>query len=110
MKKITFMVQGSSAQPYEVIFTKGEDAPVATCSCKAALMGQICKHRIRIIEGNSEGVISENIDEIPIVLDWVFGSSLAETLAVLAIAETELEQAKKRVTEAKKNVSSAMRP
>ncbi|WP_317201456.1 hypothetical protein [Janthinobacterium sp.] len=110
MQTITFLVQGSSDAPYEVAFTKNSTALFATCTCKAGLMGQYCKHRAIILDGQIEGIVSNNTADVASVVDWLHGSNLAEILASLSTAEAALERAKKHVSDIKKTLSNAMRP
>ena len=110
MQKIIFSVQGSSSEPYEVVFQKNASSISATCTCQAGAMGQSCKHRVSILNGGQDGIVSGNESEIPVVISWLPGSSIAAAMASLTEAEAEFEKIKKRVTAAKKQLSAAMHP
>ena len=110
MKEILFLVQGSSLEPYNVIFQNDDSVLSATCTCQAGTMGQVCKHRLSILEGSASGIVSGNESEIATVISWLPGSKLALAMSSLAEAEAELEKAKKRVASSKKQLASAMHP
>ncbi len=109
METIQFLVQGSADEPYEVTFQKAGDNLSAFCTCAAGQNGQYCKHRFQILEGNTEGIVSRNSEQVPTVVAWLPGTDVAEAMAALAAAEREFDRAKKIVTNAKKNLASAMR-
>jgi hypothetical protein len=46
---IEFLVQGSASEPYETVFDKKDDNVTGTRSCPAGVIGQCCKHRVRIL-------------------------------------------------------------
>ena len=92
-----FEVQGSAAEPYTVTFTLEEDNFNAYCTCPAGKKGQYCKHRFSLMASEPE------------IKAWIQGSDVEEALSVLAEAEHELAQIKKRVSAAKKAVAVAMR-
>jgi len=109
MQTIKFLVQGSADEPYEVTFQKEGKNLSAFCTCAAGQNGQYCKHRFQILEGNTEGIVSGNIEQVSTIVAWLPGTDVAETITALAIAEREFDRAKKVVTNAKKNLASAMR-
>lgn len=57
-----------------------------------------CKHRIRILRGDSEGVISQNVAEVAIVASWLAGTDVDVAMKQLLEAEMRLEQAKHDVS------------
>lgn len=56
-----------------------------------------------------DGIVSENSEQIQTVVAWLPGTDVAEALAALDAAEREFDRVKKIVTNAKKNLASAMR-
>jgi len=106
-----FLVQGSAKEPYETVFEKEGDRVTATCSCPAGAkgpMGQYCKHRFRILRGDTEGIVSTNIEDVKIVHGWIAGSDIEIAIHELAEGEAELERAKRKVAAAKKTLASVM--
>ena len=76
MEQLSFKVQGSEVDPYLVIFRHNEKVFNGTCTCKAGQIGQVCKHRLRIMEGSAEDIVSENQHEVKIVVSWLPGCLL----------------------------------
>lgn len=108
MESIQFLVQGSSAEPYEVTFVRDGQHLAATCTCPAGSTGTACKHRLSIFAGKASGIVSPNSALVGTVAGWLPGSPIAEHLAAVDAAERELEQAKQRVSAAKKRLSAAL--
>lgn len=108
---IRFLVQGSAEEPYEIVFDKEGDRVTATCSCPAGVKGptgQSCKHRIGILRGDTDGIVSANIEDVKIVQGWIAGSDIEIEVHKLAEGEAELERAKKKVAAAKKALAKVM--
>lgn len=88
-----FLVQGSAAEPYEVLIVHEGDDFNAQCSCPAGNMKQLCKHVLGIINYSvtSSGrpkIVSDNeVDAITLYDSFV--SSKAST------AMNELDDAEK---------------
>lgn len=108
MNTIKFLVQGSSSEPYEVKFIKIEGKLNAYCNCPAGEKGTYCKHRINILSGSHEAIVSDNISEVKTIKDWLIGTQLEVTLAEYKEAEKAAETAKKRLSSAKKKLSKTM--
>ncbi|WP_148222916.1 hypothetical protein [Paraburkholderia xenovorans] len=109
MNEIMFHVQGSSDEPYEVVFRRQPVGFTASCTCVAGANGQSCKHRINLILGVTTDVVSGNISAIPLIQSWVSGSAYETAAAQLFQAEQEFEQVKKRVAQSRKLVGLALR-
>ena len=103
--KITFSVQGSEEYPYTVSFNKSDDGLIATCDCNAALNGMHCKHRLRILQGSREGIISKNLDKVEIVKSWYPGSSIETAVIDLEKAEEEFKTYRNKIHRLKTNVA-----
>lgn len=104
-----FLVQGSSPDPYKVTIVKNGVDLNAYCTCAAGQNGQPCSHRLRILSGNSEGLVGGDVDALSAVVGWVSGTEFEFFLKELISAEDEYRSAKNRFSEAKKNFSAAMR-
>ncbi len=108
---IKFLVQGSASEPYQTVFDKKDDKITATCSCPAGVkgpMGMFCKHRFRILQGDTDGIVSTNGEEVKIVQGWLAGTDIEIAVHKLAEGEAELERAKKKVAAAKKALARVM--
>ena len=109
MTTITFLVQGSSPDPYEVEFIRRDHTKLsAYCNCAAGQNGQYCKHRMRILDGESQGVVSDNIDEVKLVASWLSGTDIAIAIQELKHLEGEADKIKKRISAAKKSLARAL--
>jgi peroxiredoxin len=108
---IKFLVQGSASEPYQIVFDKKDDSVTASCSCPAGAKGptgQYCKHRFRILRGDTDGIVSVNIEDVKTVQGWIAGSDVETAIHNLAEGEAELERAKKKVAAAKKALARVM--
>lgn len=83
MTEITFLVKGSNPSPYEVKFTKSGNNLTALCTCPAGSFDMQCKHRVRILTGSIESIVSENEKDVGVILDWVRGTDVEAALANL---------------------------
>ena len=109
--RIVFRVQGHAEQPYETVFEKDGDKVTARCTCPAGVKGRpglCCKHRTRILRGNTDGIVSANIEEAKIVQGWVAGSDFEIAVQKLAQGETALVEARKKIAAAKRALAPIM--
>lgn len=109
MSLIKFQVQGSSPNPYTVTFEKKEGNLNAFCTCPAGENGQACKHRIDILNGAIDGVVSNNQDDVSVVCSWIAGTDVGTCLIALENAEKELAKAQAKLKAAKKDLGQAFR-
>ena len=103
-----FSVQGSEAEPYKVIFEKDETSLRGSCTCRAGIFGQLCKHRLLILGGLTDGVVSSSLDDVGEVASWLAGTNVAAALADLAALEAEKAVIETRIKQAKKVVAQAL--
>jgi len=110
MEEIAFEVQGSSSEPYKVVFVKTPSNQLsAYCSCPAGQNGQYCKHRFTILDGVSKGIVSNNEDQVMVVKSWLRDTNLESALVKMRELEKESNNIKKALASAKKDVAKAMR-
>ena len=107
--EIKFIIQGSAPEPYNVLFKKNGTNLTASCTCPAGIIGQYCKHRIRIILGDPSGIISNNLSEVSEIQNWLCGSDVEKALYLLREAEQQFEEAKKQVSLSKKRLARVLR-
>lgn len=111
METIEFLVQGSAVDPYKITFYKHENKLAAYCTCPAGENGLPCKHRLSILHGNTQGIVSGNESQTSIITEWLPGTTLEEALSAEKSAERDLEHAKTALSIAKKKVAiTMMRP
>jgi hypothetical protein len=106
---ITFVVQGSSPTPYKVKFAKTGSNLSAFCTCPAGINGQYCKHRFRILDGDSTGIISNNLEDVKIVASWMTGSDIEVPIKRMKELELNLRKIEAELSIIKKQVAKAMR-
>jgi uncharacterized Zn finger protein len=109
MERLQFLVQGSAEKPYEVTFQRDSNNLSAYCSCPAGENGQYCKHRVNILSGIKDGIVSNNKQDVEIVFPWLPGSDVEKTLHGLKKAEEQFEMAKQELSSAKKRFARALR-
>jgi uncharacterized Zn finger protein len=109
MDTIHFLVKGSVDVPYKVTFQKDGNIFSAFCTCAAGQNGQFCKHRFSILEQITNGIVSENVDQVSVVAGWLGGTLAASALEAVNTAELELERAKTALISAKKKLATTMR-
>ena len=104
-----FLVQGSAPEPYRVSFWRPDTHNIsAYCSCPAGESGMYCKHRIRILRGLLDGVVSKNTADVTTVAGWLAGSDVETALRTVDQLEKEAERIKKALSAAKKALSQCL--
>lgn len=108
MYEAAFLVQGSASEPYNVVFRKDGVNFTARCSCPAGDVGQCCKHRLKIIVGDPDGIVSGNLSDVSAVQNWIAGTDVEQALRDLQDAERKLEEAKQLVSTKKKQLAKCL--
>jgi uncharacterized FAD-dependent dehydrogenase len=106
---LEFLVQGSVAEPYVISFRRRDVKNIsAYCTCPAGESGMSCKHRIRILRGLSEGIVSPNTADVSTVAGWLAGSDVETALQTIDGLEKETERLKKALSGAKKALAQCL--
>jgi hypothetical protein len=105
---VHFLVQGSAPEPYVVTFERQDAQLRCVCSCDAGVKGMHCKHRLNILAGQVEGIVSPNSGDVPHVTTMLEGTLLAAALADVAAADAALDRAKKDAAAARKKLGRLM--
>jgi uncharacterized Zn finger protein len=104
-----FLVQGSAAEPYVISFRRRDAKNIsAYCTCPAGDSGMSCKHRVRILRGLVEGVVSANTEDVITVAGWLAGSDAETALQTIDDLEKEAERIKKALSAAKKALAQCL--
>ena len=104
-----FLVQGSSPQPYRVMFHRRAAGNLsAYCTCAAGESGMFCKHRVRILCGLVDGIVSDNHPDVTMVGQWLTGTDVETALQAVVSLEREADRIKRALSEAKKALSRAL--
>jgi hypothetical protein len=108
METIIFKVQGSAPEPYTTTFKRSGNNLTAHCSCPAGEIGQYCKHRLNILNGIIDGIVSSNVPEVQTVMLWLKGTDVEQALKQVCEAEGKLEEAKRQLNGLKKKLARAL--
>lgn len=108
MEQLVFLVKGSAANPYELTFIKDGDSLTAICTCPAGTYGNLCKHRVAIIDGDAAAVVSENAGEVSKISEWVVGTDVAAALLEKREIDNTAGASKEAILAAKKKLARAM--
>lgn len=108
MNPIVFLVQGSANEPYSVSFSIDGKNISARCTCPAGGPSSQCKHRIRILQGNADSVVSNNKEQVNEVASWLEGSDVEKALTELRNAEASFEKAKAHLAACKRMLGKSL--
>ncbi|MEI6972391.1 MAG: SWIM zinc finger family protein [bacterium] len=108
METIQFKVQGSASEPYATVFKRDGENLTAHCTCPAGEVGQYCKHRLRILSGETEGIVSGNERDVITVQSWLKGTDVETALNDVAQAERRFDEAKRELDKSKKKLARAL--
>ena len=108
MEELTMQVKGSSKDPYEVTFIKDGDSLTALCDCPAGTFGNLCKHRVAILDGDSRAVVDKDKQKTDTVVGWLAGTDVESALAQLRSVEADKTAPKSDLVAAKRKVARAM--
>ena len=108
MEELVFLVQGSTTDPYEVTFIKDGASLTALCTCPAGTYGNFCKHRISILDGNTNAISSDNADQAVTVVGWLPGTDVEAALSEMREAEEIADPDKKVLNTEKRKLARAM--
>lgn len=108
--QIQFLVQGLTSEPYEVTFIKDDYNLYVTCTCPAGEVGNLCKHRVDILKGETQNIVSDNKADVETIKEWLSTSYLDFAFASYLAAEKAVTEAKERFILAKKELTQTMTP
>lgn len=108
MEQFSLLVKGSSADPYEVTFIKDGDNLTALCTCPAGSFGNLCKHRVAILDGKSSAVLDDDKSKVPRAVEWLAGSDVEKALLELRKVEAMPDATKDALVAAKRKLARAM--
>jgi uncharacterized Zn finger protein len=108
VEELLFTVKGSSSDSYEITFIKDGDSLTALCTCPAGQFGNVCKHRVAILDGRSDAITSANADQAATVTDWLAGTDVEAALSELRGAEEFADFPKDDLAALKRKLARAM--
>ena len=108
MEQLTILVKGSSADPYELTFIKDGASLTALCTCPAGTFGNVCKHRVAVLDGDAAAVSNDDSHKVATVVGWLAGTDVEAALQDLRAAEDATDASKASRAAAKKHLAKAM--
>lgn len=109
MDTYEFLVQGSAVEPYRITVRRRDAGKIsAHCTCPAGENGMFCKHRVWILRGSTEGIVSKNQADVAIVTGWLVGTDVERALRTVDELEQEAERIKKAISSAKKVLTRSL--
>lgn len=102
---LRFSVMGDNGDLHEVVIER-DSVDIgnlqAHCSCGDAQHGDLCAHRFEVLEGDISNVVSENLDDVQMLREWIKGSDIEVAMQNLSKAKTELKLAFEKVEHCRK--------
>lgn len=108
LEQLTILVKGSSPEPYETTFLKDGDSLTAICTCPAGTYGNLCKHRVAIVDGDAGAVLDADVEKIAKVVEWLSGTDVEAALKELREVEAAADSTKDSLVSAKRKLARAM--
>jgi hypothetical protein len=108
-EELVFYVQGSATEPYKVTFRRKGNNISAQCTCQAGENGLHCKHRVGILGGSRDGIVSGNEEEVKVVMSWLPGTIIEAAIKAFVEADRQCEESKRALSAAKKRLAIAFR-
>ena len=102
-----FLVQGSAPEPYVVSFRRRGAWTFQLIACPAG-QRMVCKHRIRILRGSTEGIVSKNTADAATVAGWLAGSDVETALQRVDELQKEADRINKALSTAKKALAQCL--
>lgn len=108
MEELTLHVKGSSPDPYELTFIKDGSSLTALCNCPAGTFGNLCKHRVAVLNGDSSAVVDDDRGKTGSVVEWLIGTDVEAALAEMREVEATRGAPKPDLVAAKRKLAKAM--
>ena len=108
MERITFEVEGSKGDKYDVAFEISGIYANASCSCAAGAKKQYCNHRFALLDGDVSRLLSGNTADVVRLKSLIEGTDLKTAYDRVLQAESILTGAKQALDAARKTLTRAM--
>jgi hypothetical protein len=108
VEELTLRVKGSSSDPYELTFIKDGSSLTALCDCPAGTFGNLCKHRVAILDGDTTAVIDDGGEKADVIVQWLIGTDVESALKEMREVEASSEASKPDLVTAKRKLAKAM--
>ena len=104
MKEISYQVQGSASEPYDITISLNGSNLKSICNCGAGKNGMHCKHWMHVFEGKKQKYINLDDSQIEEIQSWLAGSDLEEAWQEFEAIKVQEEQIKRELAIKKKAV------
>jgi len=108
VEQLTLHVKGSSSDPYELTFIKDGSSLTALCNCPAGTFGNLCKHRVAILDGDSTAVVDDDGEKTGVIVEWLIGTDVETALKEMREFEASSESSKPDLVAAKRKLAKTM--
>ena len=105
MQTLSFNVQGSLTEPYEVIFYFINGVLSGSCTCTAGQQSKYCKHRLDLLQGDTEAIVGASDGDLKTALDWYRNSDLMLKVEELKSVKKDIENLKNKQKAIEKSLS-----
>jgi len=105
MQTLAFNIQGSSPEPYEVIFYLIDGKLSGSCTCAAGQVSKYCKHRLELLQGNAKAAISLNKSDHATIMSWYSTSDVKAKVDELDSIKKDIETLKNKQKSAESALS-----
>lgn len=97
MKEISLKAKSSAGGSYDVSFRHEGGLLFVSCTCKASIYGNLCKHKVQLLSGD-ESILYDQGDALALreVQKWLSQSSYSNLLAEYDSLKKQIENAKKK--------------
>lgn len=108
MKKEFEVLSSDGVTTYVVEFSFEFGKLHIYCSCPAGVLGKWCKHKMQLISGDVSGVMdTSSVADFVEMQNWIRSSEFPRLLDALKSAEEEMQSAKTKMNNVKKELEKA---
>ena len=95
--------KSSSGGTYQVTFALEGQKLSAHCTCKAGIMGALCKHRIALLAGDATMLANKDqVADMQKVAEWAKQAGIPEACKNIVEADREVSRAQEKVKRLKR--------
>jgi uncharacterized Zn finger protein len=110
LQSTVYVLSSDGKTLYDVQALRAETTLNLYCTCQAGSKGQMCKHRVGLIEGNLQSVAPKtDAESLDMMLTWIRASEYPALVASLRAAEAAEKKAKIDIASIKKKIESMMK-
>lgn len=103
-------VISSSGEPYDVHFEFSENKFKVNCNCPAGIYGKLCKHKIRLLDGDSSLLFNKTDYEVlEQIHEVVKKSKYIEIISSYNNLKKEIEVAQKKEKKLKEQIEQSLK-